>query len=182
MEARMQVLFNRAMAQLGLCAFRKGHVQEAHACLADICSGKTKEYLAQGMSNARYQEKNPEQEKLEKLRQVPFHMHINLDLLETVHLSTAMLLEIPNMAAHPHDIRPKVLCPHHLPTRPWRCLTDHLLPLFASNRSSLALSGVSLTVPRRITSLAPQKLLATIALLQPELSPKVIGSERKSFF
>jgi len=109
MEARMQVLFNRAMAQLGLCAFRKGHVQEAHACLADICSGKTKEYLAQGMSNARYQEKNPEQEKLEKLRQVPFHMHINLDLLETVHLSTAMLLEIPNMAAHPHDIRPKII-------------------------------------------------------------------------
>jgi translation initiation factor 3 subunit C len=110
MDARMQVLFNRAMVQLGLCAFRKGAIYEAHSCLSDICSGKTREYLAQGMSSARFQEKSPEQEKLEKLRQVPFHMHINLDLLDTVHLTTAMLLEIPNMAAHPHDIRPKVYC------------------------------------------------------------------------
>jgi len=109
MDARMQVLFNRAMVQLGLSAFRKGYIYEAHSCLSDICSGKTREYLAQGMSSARFQEKNPEQEKLEKLRQVPFHMHINLDLLDTVHLTTAMLLEIPNMAAHPHDIRPKVI-------------------------------------------------------------------------
>lgn len=107
----MQVLFNRAMVQLGLCAFRNGLIYEAHSCLADICSGKTREYLAQGMSSSRFQEKNPEQEKLEKLRQVPFHMHINLDLLDTVHFTTAMLLEIPNMAAHPHDIRPKVIHP-----------------------------------------------------------------------
>ncbi len=110
MDARMQVLFNRAMVQLGLSAFRRGAIYEAHSCLSDICSGKTREYLAQGMSSARFQEKTPEQEKLEKLRQVPFHMHINLDLLDTVHLTTAMLLEIPNMAAHPHDIRPKVPC------------------------------------------------------------------------
>ncbi len=108
MDARTQVLYNRATVQLGLCAFRKGYISDAHSCLADICSGgKTREYLAQGISSQKYQEKNPEQERLEKLRQVPYHMHINLELLEAAHLTSAMLLEVPHMASHRFDSRPR---------------------------------------------------------------------------
>ncbi|KAK4538678.1 hypothetical protein CDCA_CDCA19G4703 [Cyanidium caldarium] len=118
-DAPLQVLYNRALAQLGLAAFRAGMVTEAHQCLADLCSppqffdprtGTTtssvtriKELLAQGLS--------PQQQRhaaaasgsnsldAERRRLVPFHLQIPTDLLEVVHLTAAMLLEVPLMAA-----------------------------------------------------------------------------------
>uniref|UniRef100_A0A671MS16 Eukaryotic translation initiation factor 3 subunit C n=1 Tax=Sinocyclocheilus anshuiensis TaxID=1608454 RepID=A0A671MS16_9TELE len=106
----VQILYNRTMVQLGICAFRRGMIKDAHNALLDIqSSGRAKELLGQGLLMRNMQERNAEQEKIEKRRQVPFHMHINLELLECVYLVSAMLLEIPYMAAHEFDARRRMI-------------------------------------------------------------------------
>ncbi|ODH35809.1 eukaryotic translation initiation factor 3 subunit C [Paracoccidioides brasiliensis] len=98
-DVNTQILFNRTLVQIGLCAFRAGLVYEAQNTLGEVCgSGRQKELLAQGIIMQRYSSVSPEQEKLERQRQLPFHMHINLELLECIYLTSSMFLEVPLMA------------------------------------------------------------------------------------
>ncbi|KAI7869875.1 eukaryotic translation initiation factor 3 subunit 8 N-terminus-domain-containing protein [Spinellus fusiger] len=115
-----QILFNRTTVQIGLCAFRDGLIKEAHAALQEIQgSGRVKELLAQGIQTPRYgQQPTLETDQLERQRQLPFHMHINLELLECVFLTCSMLLEIPAQAqAGPNNKK--------FISRPFRRLLDY---------------------------------------------------------
>lgn len=105
----LHIVYNRALVQLGLCAFRHGYIREAHQDLLDIhIQSRAKELLAQGIL-PKNQERTLEQEKEEKQRLLPFHMHINLELLECAYLVSAMLLEIPDVAANEFNVRKKII-------------------------------------------------------------------------
>mmetsp|Transcript_2305 Transcript_2305/g.6824 ORF Transcript_2305/g.6824 Transcript_2305/m.6824 type:complete len:957 (+) Transcript_2305:91-2961(+) len=103
-DVHTQILYNRVLAQMGLCAFRLGKIQDAHNCLMDVCMhNKARELLAQGLSFSKNMDRTPEQERAERLRQLPYHMHINLEVLESAHHICAMLLEVPNLAMQSID-------------------------------------------------------------------------------
>merc|ERR1719478_1915092 len=75
----------------------------------DVCSmNKAKELLAQGLS-FRTQFGQERTQKQEKRRQMPYHMHISLELLESIHYICAMLLEVPSMARAPYENRKRVI-------------------------------------------------------------------------
>lgn len=95
-DSSVQVLYNRALVQLGLSVFRAGEIEESHQILNEIAnSQRIKELLGQGF-NLKY----PSQAtSAEKQRLLPFHMHINLELLECVFMTASLLIEIPALAA-----------------------------------------------------------------------------------
>ncbi|KAK4532696.1 hypothetical protein CCYA_CCYA13G3553 [Cyanidiococcus yangmingshanensis] len=116
-DITLQIMYNRALAQLGLCAFRCGLITEAHACLAELCSppqffdprtgtsassvSRIRELLAQNTPSSRNSTSGSHgnASEQERRRQVPFHMQLSTELLEAVHLTSAMLVEVPLMAA-----------------------------------------------------------------------------------
>jgi len=105
-DVETQIMYNRAIAQLGLSAFRAGLVDECESTLRELYSNATlvRERLAQGTARrAGDAQPTPEQESLEKARQLPFHQHINLELLEVAYLVASMLVEVPQLALEAYD-------------------------------------------------------------------------------
>jgi len=70
-----------------------------------MMSGRVKELLAQGLMPQHRHDRSPEQEKIERSRQVPFHMQLSLDVIECVYLVSAMLIEVPYIAEHEFDAK-----------------------------------------------------------------------------
>ncbi|QRG36771.1 hypothetical protein FDK38_001128 [Candidozyma auris] len=101
-DSATQVLYNRALVQLGLGAFKAGKIEESHQILNEIINTqRLKELLGQG-----YNSKYPSQvTTAEKQKLSPFHMHINLELVECVFMTSSMLIEIPALAASATSIK-----------------------------------------------------------------------------
>ncbi|RKP29909.1 hypothetical protein METBISCDRAFT_17502 [Metschnikowia bicuspidata] len=95
-DVSVQILYNRALVQLGLGAFKLGHIEESHHILSEISnSQRLKELLGQGFIGKYTSQATA----AEKQKLLPFHMHINLELLECVFMTASLLIEIPALAA-----------------------------------------------------------------------------------
>lgn len=74
---------------MGLLAFRNGNMYEVQGALSELCSyGRTKELLGQGFNK-------PQEKESLRNKVLPYHLHINVDMVESVELIAAMVLEIP---------------------------------------------------------------------------------------
>lgn len=109
-DIHSRVLFNRATCQLGLCAFRTMDMRQAVNCLTDLCnSSRMREIIAQGISQvSRFRERDLEREKQDARRTLPFHMHMNFDMIEAIHLTSAMFIEAQNIVLFGFDNKQRV--------------------------------------------------------------------------
>jgi len=101
LDAGTQILYNRTLVQLGLCAFSLGLIQETVHALSDIISStKIRELLGQGLSRFA-------NEKEERRRLLPNHMHINIELVESIYLIASVLVEMPALLVDPVEAAKK---------------------------------------------------------------------------
>ena len=107
-----QILYNRAITQTGMAAFRLGDMKLSHEILVEIYQNiRFKELLGQGIN--KNPEKSQEQEIEEKRRLIPHHMAISLQVLESIHYITSMLIEIPMMSENQHAMKKTIVSKHY---------------------------------------------------------------------
>jgi translation initiation factor 3 subunit C len=114
-EEDIQILYNRTIVQIGLSAFRIGHVDECFDITKEIANyGKLKDLLAQSVKS----NSTEKQILKEKKRFIPAHLQIDCELVDFTHMVCAMLLEIPNISRNELYIERNII------SRPYRKLID----------------------------------------------------------
>ena len=89
LDQSLKILYNRALVQTGIASFKKGLVNETHRTLLEICtSGKHKELLGQSFKETR-----------DRTLLVPFHQHINIELVDGIFLICSILIQVPLLAS-----------------------------------------------------------------------------------
>ena len=94
----LKVLFNRTLAQLGLCAFKNLDLEEVLKYLTPLCNKgptKLKEYLSQSYNKDN--EKNALFDRGDKMRTIPSIMRINTNDLDTIFYLSAMSYDVPKI-------------------------------------------------------------------------------------
>lgn len=97
-DDQLKILYNRTLAQLGLCSFRLGKFTDSLEFLHPLCQTgtvKLKEYLAQSYNKDN--EKSIFFEKEEKKRMIPYIMTINIDEIESTYYLISMIIDLPNI-------------------------------------------------------------------------------------
>lgn len=97
-DENLKILYNRTMAQLGLCAFRNGNYSDALLYLTPLCqlgTSKLKEYLSQFYNKE--MEKSIFFDKEDKKRIIPFIMMIPIEEVECTFYLVSMIIDLPNI-------------------------------------------------------------------------------------
>ena len=95
------VAYNRALVQLGFCAFQQGEIKKAKTALDDLCTnGKVKEQLMQAIPK-----NSPDRD--DKRQLLPYHLHLSIEKIESIYVICVMLLEVPYLLTASKGIREK---------------------------------------------------------------------------
>lgn len=105
-DPALQILYNRCVIQLGLAAFKAGLIEECHQVLNGLCTNPhLREILGQQSLQRASANINVVQGSPVEQLCLPFHQHINLDLIDTVFMTCSLLIDVPHMAAYYSGIK-----------------------------------------------------------------------------
>ncbi|AET40391.1 translation initiation factor eIF3 core subunit c Ecym_5658 [Eremothecium cymbalariae DBVPG len=108
-DPTIQILFNRVVVQLGIAAFKLCLVEDCHQILNEVSTASHLRDILGQQSLQRASNNvgaNGTATPTEQLC-LPFHQHINLDLIDAVFMTCSLLIEIPHMAAFFSGIKVK---------------------------------------------------------------------------
>lgn len=107
-DPRTQILYNRAILSIGLCAFKKGKFHLSKEALSELAFPflKPKQLLGQRfnennqMNSGNVKQKTELENLLIKKALIPTHLHIQTDLIEIVSFLSCVFLDAPTLASY----------------------------------------------------------------------------------